>query len=295
MGAGDPARRARQTSPAWCWVPGLEETPARVAWREGDGFVGWAPEPPFWAAADEADYDDGLDWVFTLLGTVADALLDQHVLRGPARAVARAATAPLVAGNGSFRRRYLGPSGASAGAARQLLATYVLEHPDAIAAAAAQPSGESNGRSDARASSSDGGSSKSSGKSGLTLTASSARALFAMTYFDAFQMVPLLGPPGLVPRMSVPGPAADDGGDGGEAGAASRGGLGAVASSAGEGRSPTVHGAASESRGAAAGHTSGAASSSARTYTYSYHSSSTSDGGSSHSSSHSGHSGHSHR
>src|ERR1700722_9116228 len=47
----------------WCWVPGLEETPARVAWREGDDFVGWAPEPPFWIAVDEADYDDGLDWV----------------------------------------------------------------------------------------------------------------------------------------------------------------------------------------------------------------------------------------
>lgn len=30
----------------WCWVPGQEWAPAWVAWRTGDGWVGWAPLPP---------------------------------------------------------------------------------------------------------------------------------------------------------------------------------------------------------------------------------------------------------
>jgi hypothetical protein len=30
----------------WVWVPDTEWAPAWVAWREGDGYVGWAPLPP---------------------------------------------------------------------------------------------------------------------------------------------------------------------------------------------------------------------------------------------------------
>jgi len=30
----------------WAWIPGTEWGPAWVAWREGDGYVGWAPLPP---------------------------------------------------------------------------------------------------------------------------------------------------------------------------------------------------------------------------------------------------------
>lgn len=30
----------------WCWVPGRDWSPAWVAWREGGGYVGWAPMPP---------------------------------------------------------------------------------------------------------------------------------------------------------------------------------------------------------------------------------------------------------
>jgi len=30
----------------WVWVPGTEWGPAWVAWREGGGYVGWAPLPP---------------------------------------------------------------------------------------------------------------------------------------------------------------------------------------------------------------------------------------------------------
>ena len=30
----------------WCWVPGVTWAPAWVAWREGGGYVAWAPLPP---------------------------------------------------------------------------------------------------------------------------------------------------------------------------------------------------------------------------------------------------------
>ncbi len=30
----------------WCWVPGRDWSPAWVAWREGGGYIGWAPLPP---------------------------------------------------------------------------------------------------------------------------------------------------------------------------------------------------------------------------------------------------------
>jgi hypothetical protein len=30
----------------WLWVPGYDWAPAWVAWREGDGFIGWAPLAP---------------------------------------------------------------------------------------------------------------------------------------------------------------------------------------------------------------------------------------------------------
>ncbi len=30
----------------WVWVPGVEWAPAWVCWREGGGYVGWAPLPP---------------------------------------------------------------------------------------------------------------------------------------------------------------------------------------------------------------------------------------------------------
>lgn len=32
----------------WVWVPGREWAPARVVWRTGGGFIGWAPLPPPW-------------------------------------------------------------------------------------------------------------------------------------------------------------------------------------------------------------------------------------------------------
>ena len=34
------------SSYGWLWVPGTQWAPAWVAWRTGDGFIGWAPLPP---------------------------------------------------------------------------------------------------------------------------------------------------------------------------------------------------------------------------------------------------------
>jgi len=41
----------------WCWVPGTEWAPAWVAWREGDGWIGWAPLPPQIEWRDEGGFD----------------------------------------------------------------------------------------------------------------------------------------------------------------------------------------------------------------------------------------------
>ncbi len=37
----------------WLWLPGYQWGPAWVAWRAGDGFIGWAPLPP-------EDFDDSV-------------------------------------------------------------------------------------------------------------------------------------------------------------------------------------------------------------------------------------------
>ncbi len=39
-------RWTRADGYGWIWVPGDEWAPAWVAWRHGDGYVGWAPLPP---------------------------------------------------------------------------------------------------------------------------------------------------------------------------------------------------------------------------------------------------------
>ena len=54
----------------WFWVPGYAWAPAWVAWREGDGFVGWAPllpgDAPWWAD----DYPLApSQWIFVPMGS----------------------------------------------------------------------------------------------------------------------------------------------------------------------------------------------------------------------------------
>lgn len=45
----------------WCWVPGEEWAPAWVAWREVDGWIGWAPLPPEAAWLPGGGFDV-IDW-----------------------------------------------------------------------------------------------------------------------------------------------------------------------------------------------------------------------------------------
>jgi hypothetical protein len=84
----------------WCWVPGAQETPARVVWREGDGFVGWAPEPPVWVDDGDENVAVGFEWSFELLGTlledaseIADCV-NGYLLAGDAAEAAADATSP---------------------------------------------------------------------------------------------------------------------------------------------------------------------------------------------------------
>jgi len=114
----------------WCWVPGTTDTPARVLWRENDGFVAWAAEPP----SDEEDAsadDDLLAWVYEFEGTLYEDAIDLFLLRDDAADAAESATrrgrsADRGAGRGS--RRY-GPLRHDVTAARSALSDYTVAHP----------------------------------------------------------------------------------------------------------------------------------------------------------------------
>jgi hypothetical protein len=221
----------------WCWIPGAEETSGHVAWREGDGFVGWAPEPPdAEEAVDDADYDDMYDWVYSLLGTLTSGHTDQNTLTGAARDRAQAATAPARKANGSVQRQGLGPSGNSIAAARQALGQYAAQHPDALAASAAlHPSlaaGAIRGSGGSKSSKSSSKAKESSEKESVTVTAGVAAPAMpspnAMTYYDALMMQPPVGVAGPVPQ--VHGATATAGGIGSTA--ASGAGAGATGSAA---------------------------------------------------------------
>jgi hypothetical protein len=102
---------------SWCWVPGAEATAARVVWREGDGFVGWAPEPT------DGDYcqgdEDTLSWTYELLGALFEDALDRQVLTGDA--ANQAAQATTASGKPA---RHGGPTAAQVGGAHSALAAY---------------------------------------------------------------------------------------------------------------------------------------------------------------------------
>jgi hypothetical protein len=222
----------------WCWIPGAAETDGHVAWREGDGFVGWAPEPPdAEAAVDDADYDDMFDWVYTLLGTLTSDHTDQNTLTGAARDRAQAATAPARKANGAVQRQLVGPSGNSIAAAHQALGQYAAQHPDALAASAALhpalATGPSSGSGGSKSSKSSSKAKEGSEKESVTATAGAAAApsmppAYAMTYYDALMMQPPAGVAGPVPQVhgavaSGSGSSAVNGGGAGATGSAASG------------------------------------------------------------------------
>jgi hypothetical protein len=108
----------------WCWVPGAEPTPARVVWRTGDGFVGWAPEPPP-TDPDEPCDDDDLEWTLEFEGSLYDDSVDQAALTDSAANCAYVATHS----SGAERSR-TGPPRSAVIAARRALSDYLVAHPE---------------------------------------------------------------------------------------------------------------------------------------------------------------------
>ena len=113
----------------WCWIPGLEETPGRVVWRTGAGFVGWAPEPPTWID----DGSEGLyaffEWSYALEGGLFEQDLEEQLLDGDARDAAASATAHPTGTVSHFAR--LGPKASEVQAAKKELVAYAANHPEA--------------------------------------------------------------------------------------------------------------------------------------------------------------------
>src|SRR5262249_49621082 len=152
-----------QISP-WCWVPGIEETPARVVWRSGGGFLGWAPEPPSWID----DGDEGLyayfEWTFVMEGGLLEDDLDDQCLDGDAQLVAANATSrnPVVQvfdptsgkwgeekkKSASLQRfARIGPNMREVRDAKKALVAYAQNHPEIKDAAPAQASAPSSSAS----------------------------------------------------------------------------------------------------------------------------------------------------
>ena len=121
----------------WCWVPGLAETPARVVWRSGGGFVGWAPEPPSWID----DGDEGtfafFSWTFEMMGSLFEPLIDAQRLEGDAQEIAANATSShaFLAGPSVGRFARLGPNALHVGEARRALVAYASGHSELLALA----------------------------------------------------------------------------------------------------------------------------------------------------------------
>jgi hypothetical protein len=156
----------RDRAPAgseWCWVPGLEPTPARVVWRSGDAFVGWAPEPPAWVDDGGDNVSIDFEWVFELVATLLEDSVDGYVLTGDAASRAGFATSRSQAGDEQgFSRRP--PAKPVVAAARQQLVAYLRAHPNETGlASAATATSSSRSTSSGASGTASGGTSTSRG------------------------------------------------------------------------------------------------------------------------------------
>ena len=132
--------RSVPDSTAWCWVPGVRETPASVVWRSGGAFVGWAPEPPLWVDDGDDNADAGFDWTYEPLATLLEDVIDDFVLGGDDEAIAADATAPCRQVRGlapPFARR--APARPVVVEARRRLVARLREAPSAALVAAKGP------------------------------------------------------------------------------------------------------------------------------------------------------------
>jgi hypothetical protein len=119
--------RSERGAPAnadWCWVPGTEETPARVVWTQSGGIVGYAPSPPqFLASYGYSQLE--LDFTYLLLGALFDPNPMAYCLcEGEERAMAaQLATEPV-------RERFpeRGPTSSVVAAARRTLTDFQQAH-----------------------------------------------------------------------------------------------------------------------------------------------------------------------
>ncbi len=80
-------RWARDSRLGWFWVPDTRYGPGWVSWREGNGYSGWSPLPPFgwnrWSAGyggyDPWGYDS---WLFAPSAYLYRPGLNSHIVRG---------------------------------------------------------------------------------------------------------------------------------------------------------------------------------------------------------------------
>jgi hypothetical protein len=111
---------------AWCWIPGIRETPASVLWREADGFVAWAPAAPDGEYDDSSD-DDFLSWSFEFLGTLFEDVVVDVLLQGDAADSADAVTSEERHRHNAVQR--VGPTADRVATARVALSEYASTSP----------------------------------------------------------------------------------------------------------------------------------------------------------------------
>jgi hypothetical protein len=66
----------------WAWVPGTQWAPAWVSWRQGGGYVGWAPMPPGSAFGGSYNTYDS-SWVFVSTGNFGQSYVGGYLVTGP--------------------------------------------------------------------------------------------------------------------------------------------------------------------------------------------------------------------
>jgi hypothetical protein len=125
----------------WCWVPGARETPARVVWRTGDDFVGWAAEPPAWVDDGGENEQVGFEWTFELLGTLLEDAIDVFELAGDIAQLAADATSPVGRSGPAPGLSRRSPAASTVHAARDRLVAYAQTHATESSPAVASSTG----------------------------------------------------------------------------------------------------------------------------------------------------------